>query len=83
MSNQLSFIPSTQEWRPPYRYKPTADGDELATVVGPPREEIYTNSQGAVTLYFHWDWRGTGLERRWLWVYGYSENWAGSNYFLS
>ncbi|WP_272572107.1 MULTISPECIES: type VI secretion system Vgr family protein [unclassified Providencia] len=58
LSNTITFIPSTQEWRPPYRYKPTADGDELATVVGPPGEEIYTNSQGAVTVYFHWDRRG-------------------------
>ncbi|MFY3770837.1 MAG: type VI secretion system Vgr family protein [Pseudomonadota bacterium] len=58
LSNSVSFIPGTQEWRPPYRYKPTADGDELATVVGPPGEEIYTNSQGAVTVYFHWDRRG-------------------------
>ncbi|MBQ0695266.1 type VI secretion system tip protein VgrG [Providencia stuartii] len=58
LSNTVNFMPSTQEWRPPYRYKPTADGNELATVVGPPGEEIYTNSQGAVTVYFHWDRRG-------------------------
>ncbi|HEI8951367.1 TPA: type VI secretion system tip protein VgrG [Morganella morganii] len=54
-SNTVQFIPGTQEWRPPFRYKPTADGDELATVVGPPGEEIYTNEQGAVKVYFHWD----------------------------
>ncbi len=57
-SNTVQFIPGTQEWRPPFRYKPTADGDELATVAGPPGEEIYTNSEGAVTVRFHWDRRG-------------------------
>ncbi|SUC79304.1 Uncharacterized protein conserved in bacteria [Providencia stuartii] len=43
LSNTVSFIPGREEWRPPHRYKPTADGDELATVVGPPGEEIYVN----------------------------------------
>ncbi|MCU6378599.1 type VI secretion system tip protein VgrG, partial [Morganella morganii] len=49
-SNAVQFIPGSQEWRPPFRYKPTADGNELATVVGPPGEEIYTNADGAVTV---------------------------------
>ncbi|MDY3695085.1 MAG: type VI secretion system tip protein TssI/VgrG [Proteus mirabilis] len=55
LSNNVTFIPGTQEWRPPFHYKPLADGDELATVVGPEGEEIYTNEQGAVKVYFHWD----------------------------
>lgn len=58
LSNNVTFIPGTQEWRPPFHYKPLADGDELATVVGPDSEEIYTNEQGAVKVYFHWDRRG-------------------------
>lgn len=58
LSNHVTFIPGTQEWRPPFHYKPLADGDELATVVGPEGEEIYTNEQGAVKVYFHWDRRG-------------------------
>lgn len=58
LSNNVTFIPGTQEWRPPFHYKPLADGDELATVVGPDGEEIYTNEQGAVKVYFHWDRRG-------------------------
>lgn len=58
LSNNVTFIPGTQEWRPPFHYKPLADGDELATVVGPEGEEIYTNEQGAVKVYFHWDRRG-------------------------
>ncbi|KLN45674.1 type VI secretion protein [Providencia rettgeri] len=83
LSNQLSFIPSTQEWRPPYRSKPTADGDELATVVGPPGEEIYTNSQGAVTVYFHWDRRGKPDHSASCWV-RVAHGWNGDGFgFMS
>ncbi|SPZ20934.1 Uncharacterized protein conserved in bacteria [Providencia rettgeri] len=83
LSNQLSFVPSTQEWRPPYRYKPTADGDELATVVGPPGEEIYTNAQGAVTVYFHWDRRGIPDHSASCWV-PVMHGWSGNGYgFMS
>lgn len=53
--NQVEFIPDELDWRPPFIHKPTADGDELATVVGPPGEEIHTNKEGAVEIYFHWD----------------------------
>ncbi|WOB90076.1 type VI secretion system tip protein TssI/VgrG [Providencia sp. PROV175] len=83
LSNQLSFVPSTQEWRPPYRYKPTADGDELATVVGPPGEEIYTNAQGAVTVYFHWDRRGKPDHSASCWV-RVAHGWNGDGFgFMS
>ncbi|MEQ5038506.1 type VI secretion system tip protein TssI/VgrG [Providencia rettgeri] len=83
LSNQLSFVPSTQEWRPSYRYKPTADGDELATVVGPPGEEIYTNAQGAVTVYFHWDRRGKPDHSASCWV-RVAHGWNGDGFgFMS
>lgn len=79
LSNQLSFVPSTQEWRPPYRFKPTADGDELATVVGPLGEEIYTNEQGAVTVYFHWDRRGKPDHSASCWV-RVAQGWNGDGF---
>ena len=79
LSNQLSFVPSTQEWRPPYRFKPTADGDELATVDGPPGEEIYTNEQGAVTVYFHWDRRGKPDHSASCWV-RVAQGWNGDGF---
>ncbi|WP_446535664.1 hypothetical protein [Providencia stuartii] len=44
LSNTVSFIPGREEWRPPHRYKPTADGDELATVVGPPGKRFTSMS---------------------------------------
>ncbi|MEY0729841.1 type VI secretion system Vgr family protein, partial [Providencia rettgeri] len=66
-----------------YRYKPTADGDELATVVGPPGEEIYTNAQGAVTVYFHWDRRGKPDHSASCWV-RVAHGWNGDGFgFMS
>ncbi|EPW8573245.1 type VI secretion system Vgr family protein, partial [Morganella morganii] len=82
-SNTVQFIPGTQEWRPPFRYKPTADGDELATVVGPPGEEIYTNEQGAVKVYFHWDRRGNPDHSASCWL-RVAHGWNGDGYgFMS
>ncbi|HEI9873536.1 TPA: type VI secretion system tip protein VgrG, partial [Morganella morganii] len=82
-SNTVQFIPGTQEWRPPFRYKPTADGDELATVVGPPGEEIYTNEQGAVKVYFHWDRYGRPDHSASCWL-RVAHGWNGDGYgFMS
>nr|WP_243847030.1 type VI secretion system tip protein TssI/VgrG [Morganella morganii] len=82
-SNTVQFIPGTQEWRPPFRYKPTADGDELATVVGPEGEEIYTNEQGAVKVYFHWDRRGNPDHSASCWL-RVAHGWNGDGYgFMS
>ncbi|HDF2326515.1 TPA: type VI secretion system tip protein VgrG [Morganella morganii] len=82
-SNTVQFIPGTQEWRPPFHYKPTADGDELATVVGPPGEEIYTNEQGAVKVYFHWDRYGRPDHSASCWL-RVAHGWNGNGYgFMS
>ena len=82
-SNTVQFIPGTQEWRPPFRYKPTADGDELATVVGPEGEEIYTNEQGAVKVYFHWDRYGNADHSASCWV-RVAHGWNGDGFgFMS
>ncbi|EMI3314154.1 TPA: type VI secretion system Vgr family protein [Proteus mirabilis] len=82
LSNSVSFIPGTQEWRPPYRYKPTADGDEVATVVGPPGEEIYVNEYGAVKVHFHWDRRGSADHSASCWV-RVAMGWCGNGYGFS
>ncbi len=82
-SNAVQFIPGSQEWRPPFRYKPTADGNELATVVGPPGEEIYTNADGAVTVRFHWDRRGRPDHSASCWV-RVAHGWNGNGFgFMS
>ncbi|MCW2257545.1 type VI secretion system VgrG family protein [Providencia alcalifaciens] len=82
LSNTVSFIPDHEEWRPPHRYKPTADGDELATVVGPPGEEIYTNEYGAVKVHFHWDRYGKPDHSASCWV-RVAMGWSGGGYGFS
>ncbi|MDR5688135.1 type VI secretion system Vgr family protein, partial [Morganella morganii] len=82
-SNTVQFIPGTREWRPPYRFRPQADGDELATVVGPEGEEIYTNEQGAVKVYFHWDRYGNPDHSASCWV-RVAHGWNGDGFgFMS
>ncbi|MEG0610800.1 MAG: type VI secretion system tip protein TssI/VgrG [Morganella sp. (in: enterobacteria)] len=82
-SNSVTFIPGTQEWRPLSRFRPQADGDELATVVGPPGEEIYTNEQGAVKVYFHWDRRGNPDHSGSCWL-RVAQGWNGDGFgFMS
>ncbi|OBU02603.1 type VI secretion system tip protein TssI/VgrG, partial [Morganella psychrotolerans] len=83
LSNTVQFIPGTQEWRPLSRFRPQADGDELATVVGPPGEEIYTNEQGAVKVYFHWDRRGNPDHSGSCWL-RVAQGWNGDGFgFMS
>ncbi|WP_419177240.1 type VI secretion system Vgr family protein [Providencia sneebia] len=82
LSNSVSFIPGREEWRPPYRYKPTADGDELATVVGPEGEEIYVNEYGAVKVHFHWDRYGKPNHGASCWV-RVAMGWSGNGYGFS
>ncbi|MBT0397553.1 type VI secretion system tip protein VgrG [Morganella morganii subsp. morganii] len=81
-SNTVQFIPGTREWRPPFRFRPQADGDELATVVGPKGEEIYTNEQGAVKVYFHWDRYGKPDHSASCWV-RVAMGWNGGGYGFS
>lgn len=82
LTNSVEFIPATQEWRPPHRYKPTADGDEIATVVGPKGEEIYVNEVGAVKVYFHWDRYGKPDHSASCWV-RVAMGWNGNGYGFS
>ncbi|MCW2255253.1 type VI secretion system secreted protein VgrG [Providencia alcalifaciens] len=82
LSNTVSFFPGHEDWRPPYRYKPTADGDELATVVGPEGEEIYVNEYGAVKVHFHWDRYGKPNHGASCWV-RVAMGWSGNGYGFS
>ncbi|MGI3407613.1 type VI secretion system Vgr family protein, partial [Providencia stuartii] len=60
----------------------TADGDELATVVGPPGEEIYVNEYGAVKVHFHWDRYGKPDHSASCWV-RVAMGWSGNGYGFS
>ncbi|OCQ52290.1 Phage-related baseplate assembly protein [Photorhabdus australis subsp. thailandensis] len=79
LTNDVTFIPGRQNWRPPYRYKPLADGNEVATVVGPGSEEIYVNEHGAVRIHFHWNRYDEADDLASCWV-RVAQGWNGSGY---
>lgn len=49
-------VPKANGWRPPLAaLRPVARGPETATVVGPTRDDVYTDKYGRVKVAFHWD----------------------------
>ncbi|PHM30306.1 type VI secretion system tip protein TssI/VgrG [Xenorhabdus innexi] len=79
LTNHVTFIPGRQDWRPPSRYKPLADGDEVATVVGPEGEEIYVDKHGAIKVHFHWNRYDEADDRASCWV-RVAQGWNGDGY---
>lgn len=79
LTNQVTFIPGRNDWRPPYHYKPLADGDEVATVVGPKGEEIYVNEDGAVRVHFHWNRYDAADDNASCWV-RVAQGWNGNGF---
>ncbi|HHQ6568906.1 TPA: type VI secretion system tip protein TssI/VgrG [Serratia fonticola] len=79
LTNQVTFIPGRHDWRPPYHYKPLADGDEVATVVGPKGEEIYVNEDGAVRAHFHWNRYDAADDNASCWV-RVAQGWNGNGF---
>lgn len=77
--NEITFISARDEWRAPYHYKPLADGDEIAEVVGPVGEEIYVDECGAVKVHFHWNRYDKPDEKASCWV-RVAQGWNGSGY---
>lgn len=72
--------PSSQPYRPQQLTdKPRSQGPQVAVVVGPPGEEIYTDEYGRVKVQFPWDRYGTNDENSSCWM-RVSHPWAGSNY---
>ncbi|WP_192900944.1 type VI secretion system tip protein VgrG [Photorhabdus luminescens] len=79
LTNEVAFIPGHQDWRPPYRYKPLADGDEVATVVGVGSEEIYVNEHGAIRIHFHWNRYDKADDNASCWV-RVAQGWNGNGF---
>ncbi|MCW7764027.1 type VI secretion system tip protein TssI/VgrG [Photorhabdus luminescens] len=79
LTNEVAFIPGHQDWRPPYRYKPLADGDEVATVVGVGSEEIYVNEHGAIRIHFHWNRYDKADDGASCWV-RVAQGWNGNGF---
>lgn len=76
---QFNFVPGKQTWRPSPRNKPVMDGPQIAKVVGPAGEEIYTDNHGRVRLQFPWDREAKGDDTSSCWV-RVSQAWAGQGW---
>src|SRR6185312_2693991 len=68
------------KYRPPMvTPKPTTNGVESATVVGPPGEEIHTDEFGRVRVHFHWDRESRMDDNSSCWIH-VSQPWGGTGY---
>ncbi len=77
--NQLQVVEYGTNWRPYRRIRPVVDGPQIAKVVGPAGEEIYTDEFGRVKVQFPWDRYGESDEHSSCWI-RVSQNWAGGTW---
>jgi len=68
LRNEFEFIKGELDFKSPFKYKPLADGNELATVVGPKDEEIWVNDEGAVKVRFHWQQNEGNANKQTTWL---------------
>ncbi|WEJ06688.1 type VI secretion system tip protein VgrG [Pseudomonas sp. FJ2-5-13] len=66
----------TSDWKAPLRPKPCIDGPQIATVVGPPGEEIYCDEWGRVKVQFPWDRTDKNNDHSSCWI-RVAQGWAG------
>ncbi|RCL21111.1 type VI secretion system tip protein VgrG [Pseudomonas sp. AFG_SD02_1510_Pfu_092] len=78
-TQQALLVPGRAEWRPAPLAKPRIDGPHMATVVGPPGEEIYCDQWGRVKVSFPWDRESKHDEFSSCWV-RVSQGWAGGSW---
>ncbi|MFF7400183.1 type VI secretion system Vgr family protein [Achromobacter sp. NPDC008082] len=71
------LVPDKVDWKPAPCPKPRIDGPQMATVVGPPNEEIFCDEWGRVKVQFPWDRLGDHDEHSSCWI-RVSQNWAGA-----
>ncbi|CUJ52099.1 Uncharacterized protein conserved in bacteria [Achromobacter kerstersii] len=71
------LVPDKVDWKPAPCPKPRIDGPQMATVVGPPNEEIFCDEWGRVKVQFPWDRLGQNDEHSSCWI-RVSQNWAGA-----
>jgi type VI secretion system secreted protein VgrG len=71
------LVPDKVDWKPAPCPKPRIDGPQMATVVGPPNEEIFCDEWGRVKVQFPWDRLGDNDEHSSCWI-RVSQNWAGA-----
>lgn len=78
-TNAFKVIPSHQTWRPQQRTKPKVDGPQIARVVGPKGEEIFTDNFGRIRLQFLWDRESQGDDHSSCWI-RVTQPWAGQGW---
>ncbi|MGE8149775.1 type VI secretion system tip protein TssI/VgrG [Pseudomonas vancouverensis] len=76
---QASAIRWTSDWKAPLRDKPCIDGPQIATVVGPPGEEIYCDQWGRVKVQFPWDRSDKNNDQSSCWI-RVAQGWAGATW---
>ena len=69
----------TSDWKAPLRDKPCIDGPQIATVVGPPGEEIYCDEWGRVKVQFPWDRTDKNNDQSSCWI-RVAQGWAGATW---
>lgn len=74
---QASAIRGEDEWKAPLWAKPCIDGPQIATVVGPPGEEIYCDEWGRVKVSFPWDRDSPQDDHSSCWI-RVAQGWAGT-----
>lgn len=78
--NKFTCIPSSVSYRPIESIpKPRTHGLQIARVVGPSQEEIYTDKYGRIKVQFIWDRLGKGDENSSCWL-RVAQGWAGQTW---
>ena len=78
-SLKASAIRWTSDWKAQLRKKPCIDGPQIATVVGPPGEEIYCDEWGRVKVQFPWDRSDKNNDHSSCWI-RVTQGWAGATW---
>jgi len=79
-SNSFTCIPANVSFRPRQTTpRPFVHGLQTAVVVGPDKEEIYTDQYGRIKVQFHWDRRGEFDEHSSCWI-RVATQWAGKQW---
>ncbi|KRP69663.1 type VI secretion protein VgrG [Pseudomonas paralactis] len=78
-SLKASAIRWTSDWKAPLPPKPCIDGPQIATVVGPPGEEIYCDEWGRVKVQFPWDRADKNNDHSSCWI-RVTQGWAGATW---
>ena len=69
----------TSDWKAPLCDKPCIDGPQIATVVGPPGEEIYCDDWGRIKVQFPWDRSDKNNDHSSCWI-RVTQGWAGATW---